>query len=245
MNGKYTLRRLAECKVGPNHKFPLFAGSDAKWWYVGHYQIKLDAEQDELAAAHIAKNPSYRFDTIAKNHPEAAQLWVEALAAPKCSWQYSLTTLQNDIYDPSNNFAPVFNYLQQKNLLVPEKGTLADRQEATRHLLKQGVLRVNYTWLQFSYYDDKLYRLLQDRASGKDAAKQQIWLPPKRASDGSTTSMGKRRKRGESTLVAKVRVAWPDKNGQFAWYDGTLYRDSNTEAHQFIRFFILGLVDDT
>jgi hypothetical protein len=125
-------------------------------------------------------SPGYRYQIIASlNNGQHGDAWVNALSKRKCGWNHSLTNFQKSatLFYASDSDVDVdhvlsaeviagYNYLKDKNMLTPDSGTNQRRKEVTRKLLHDGACTLEWEYLEFVKYDDKLHDLLQKRASG-------------------------------------------------------------------------------
>ena len=242
------LRKLQKLNLGEDHAFPLFVGTGTtgEWWYVGHYKVVKDLPGqvvDEVEHV-IPTDPAYRYKNMNAGHAEAAQHWVIALADENKSWSGSLNVFQANIeekiklepLDPDAPLHKAYVSLKKKKMLNPKSGTKNQREEVTRELLESGAMSIDYCWLQYVRFDDKLYKCLQERATGQHATVRQIWKSNKRSGGALAGGSSKRSRRGQAEKSAAVNINWPLTDGAFARYPGVLYEYTEDKATKYIVF---------
>ena len=251
-----------------NHDFPLFCGAGGNWWYVGHYQVDWGGTEHngEIRTMTDAEcrgcmGDNYVFKMLVEASANAAddysEAWVDLCSARDCKWNTSLTTLQEDLaliiekdklteitsallkkYDTSTQRALM--YLHERKMLQPKSGTDAQRKEAMRHCLNEGIIYMKRTWIKFVRFDEKLHRLLQNRCAGVNSKgvcrscqklteerlrKRVANVSPQRrkqSKESSSTVSRKRRRRSQGSAVQVESTARAPRSEKlkYGWWKG-------------------------
>ena len=259
---------LKEAKVRSDHPFPLFIGNgcDGNWLYEGHYVWVKDTDvNNEGLLDNILDIGNNRFKDMLQSHPDAADKWINVLADKDKNWSISLNRYQRDYKAATmnNGWASVpdnmlnskeprdaaIQFLRDNKMIEEKSGTEKQRQDAVRAFMLSGEIKIKYAWLKFEYFDEKFNTCMQERASGKNATKRQIW---EKGGSGSSSSSKKKKRQSQSfasngkskkrsrrrsgaVLVRPVKVKWPDDKGVYEKYSGDLfeYKDDKAKYIQF------------
>ena len=202
---------------------------------------------------------NYVFKMLVEASANAAddysEAWVDLCSARDCKWYTSLNTLQEDLaliikedklteitsallkkYDTSTQRALI--YLHERKMLQPKSGTDAQRKEAMRHCLNEGIIYMNRTWIKFVRFDEKLHRLLQNRCAGVNS---KVWHDHvKKLTEGTTSKKGraivspqrrKQSKESSSTVSRKRR-----RRSQGSAAASGKYRKGTTFRKKFLKY---------